>query len=1061
MEKIYAKFPAQPKPASKPAAAAAEVATEVVPFAKRPSVGTWLSPAPKKLGGEQKAPETAPKLPEKTSEPEAAKPLKETPAAPVVQLLPFRDYYEAQVRSLPGMEAPASSETKTTLFQHKPSVATWLNAVPLRKAAPVPPSILDRSRSRIVAMEKEEIVDAVVKEMKQKEQEFASELHKKDEEIARLKALLSNKGTASATWHRAQPYQRCAAWDGGCRISTSRQPVADGDSRAVPGGAPERFQTSPALASCEKWEELVGKILASQDEGKVTDCDREERVLHTAWESAKEIAASPLHMARSAPWDYLRPNVSHEDFLENLLSSKCCEDSVVDSTFLSGAAENAQFIQRYLPGVVNGHPWDGHPTNAISWEFCWPEFVDEPVPFLELARAQIGDDPQQNARVERKVEDDEDEDFEFSSRELQPVTTKAGGRLWSITFAAPGGSVKGLRAAYPYQLLVRFDAGRQVLIYEAFDYLPRTPTHFEMDAKDKDPVTPVELRKIEEIIKRGQRSVLSILGSVPEAPSATAHSERCQEHGIKKLYPLAEWLRFKKSKVRRIRFPLSAICGARLVVLEANRPNGNLPPARGCFPISSLGRRGMDSYKNWRALPGTSAACGSELEPLGLLVLELTQLGMHSGADFAEMPVWATHKDRRLRKACPDWTPESSFSQGKRHYILGDASEIIELGKALATASPALARLLRMSLPDEEILEPAPKIPAHVEECVRRMKNTLASDLLQLSPSRTTSSLSLGSLAARKLASEVKVMKVGVPAKQALPFSSTDEVDSFLRRAGVKKPEEVNLCLKAGMLNGHIPIPQELLEAKSARPFLKQLLYRGKCHGCNKTLACTVRQALSQPSVGYDYGDGGEGGAVMCKGRGGCGEGNYISQLCEGHPSFNCGKFHNHCEECPNFGTCIGDYREEHCHRCGEHFFAGNSGMPCPCRGKDINDFGHGGYDYDSFGSCDSDDSSCASWVPSDDETSPSIPPAGCWDGHLCGVTAASQQQELMKQALKQKPELVQVGADGTDGMPLSKLATLLDQLRPFAPVPPCPDFDAVGEEEEEEEMFEEDPPLG
>lgn len=388
-------------------------------------------------------------------------------------------------------------------------------------------------------------------------------------------------------------------------------------------------------------EELVGKMIASRDEDKLSDCEREERVLYTAWESAKEIAALPLHMARSAPWDYLRPNVGHKDFLENLLSSKCCDDSVVDSTFLSGAAENAQFIQRYLPGVVNGHPWDGHPTNAISWDLCWPEFADEPVPFLELARAQIGDDPQQNAKVERKIEDDEDEDFEgfqFSGRELQPVTTKAGGRLWSITFAAPGGSVKGLRAAYPYQLLVRFDAGRQVLIYEAFDYLPCTPTVFEMDAKDKDPVTPAELRKIEEIIKRNQRSISTILGSVPEeAPSATAHSERCQEHGIKKLYPLAEWIRFKKSKVRRIRFPLSAICGARLVVLEANRPNGNLPPARGSFPSNSLGRKGADSYKNWRALPGTSAACGSELEPLGLLVLELTQLGTHSGADFAEM----------------------------------------------------------------------------------------------------------------------------------------------------------------------------------------------------------------------------------------------------------------------------------------------------------------------------------------------------------------------------------------------------------------------------------------
>jgi len=90
-------------------------------------------------------------------------------------------------------------------FQHRPSVATWIMPVPFRQAAaaaPVAPSILDRSRSRIVAMEKEEIVDAVVKEMKQKEEaykgqiqkkeeEFACELKRKEEEIERLKALLS------------------------------------------------------------------------------------------------------------------------------------------------------------------------------------------------------------------------------------------------------------------------------------------------------------------------------------------------------------------------------------------------------------------------------------------------------------------------------------------------------------------------------------------------------------------------------------------------------------------------------------------------------------------------------------------------------------------------------------------------------------------------------------------------------------------------------------------------------------------------------------------------------
>ena len=81
--------------------------------------------------------------------------------------------------------------------------------------------------------------------------------------------------------------------------------------------------------------------------------------------------------------------------------------------------------------------------------------------------------------------------------------------------------------------------------------------------------------------------------------------------------------------------------------------------------------------------------------------------------------------------------------------------------------------------------------------------------------------------------------------------------------------------------------------------------------------------------------------------------------------------------------------------------------------------------------------------------------PRGCWDGHLRAVAASSQQQELMKEVLTVKPELAQPGADGVGAMSLSKLAELLDQLRPLQ------HFSAGGEglnaEGEEEECCEED----
>ncbi|CAK9023601.1 unnamed protein product [Durusdinium trenchii] len=230
LENLYAKFPGQPKPVAKPAAESSQAS---VPFAMRPSVGTWLNKAPMKeaLPVSKPAAESSQasvpfamrpsvgtwlnKAPKKGS----VEPVSTSKPSPSIDA-PFRDYYAAHVHSPPDLQAlykkfpaapkpastspvpvPASVPVPPTMFQHKPSVATWLSPVIPKANAAAAPSILERSRSRIVAMGKEELVEAVVKEIKQKEeafvceikkkeQEFASELHKKDEEIARLKALL-------------------------------------------------------------------------------------------------------------------------------------------------------------------------------------------------------------------------------------------------------------------------------------------------------------------------------------------------------------------------------------------------------------------------------------------------------------------------------------------------------------------------------------------------------------------------------------------------------------------------------------------------------------------------------------------------------------------------------------------------------------------------------------------------------------------------------------------------------------------------------------------------------
>merc|ERR1712027_154900 len=108
---------------------------------------------------------------------------------------------------------------------------------------------------------------------------------------------------------------------------------------------------------------------------------------------------------------------------------------------------------------------------------------------------------------------------------------------------------------------------------------------------------------------------------------------------------------------------------------------------------------------------------------------------------------------------------------------------------------------------------------------------------------------------------------------------SAQAVNKLFRDAG-EDPKQINKCLKAGVLNGHVPLTEE------GKLNLDQVLHKGRCDSCREELTCTIRDALYQREyAGLDYEDGGEYAAV------------------------DCGKYHNHCGRCPNFGHCIGDYR--------------------------------------------------------------------------------------------------------------------------------------------------------
>jgi hypothetical protein len=57
----------------------------------------------------------------------------------------------------------------------------------------------------------------------------------------------------------------------------------------------------------------------------------------------------------------------------------------------------------------------------------------------------------------------------------------------------------------------------------------------------------------------------------------------------------------------------------------------------------------------------------------------------------------------------------------------------------------------------------------------------------------------------------------------------------------------------------------------------------------------------------------------------------YLSGLCEGRGQLTL-RGHNHCRKCPDFGSCIGDFREVHCDNCHGHYFGGRyEAYYCDC----------------------------------------------------------------------------------------------------------------------------------
>jgi len=132
------------------------------------------------------------------------------------------------------------------------------------------------------------------------------------------------------------------------------------------------------------------------------------------------------------------------------------------------------------------------------------------------------------------------------------------------------------------------------------------------------------------------------------------------------------------------------------------------------------------------------------------------------------------------------------------------------------------------------------------------------------------------------------------------------------------------------------------INPKKGKAELKRICFRGKCPECESELTATVQDLLEQEDYGCDYEMGSEGGAlkctnccVKCQGYSKAKmkkckhdpdgfQGWYVTGMCHGEFGMNCGKFVNHCTECPGLGDCVDD--KCHCNKCGKHCYGGCGG---------------------------------------------------------------------------------------------------------------------------------------
>lgn len=513
-----------------------------------------------------------------------------------------------------------------------------------------------------------------------------------------------------------------------------------------------------------------------------------------------------------------------------------------------------------------------------------------------------------------------------------------------------------MHAGYPMQFLIRIDPHRKRLVYDCYEAVVRP---VNPDTADTLP-TQRDVRAFRDIISimvpRGAsyysaeeedddeeflNEPVVIRGHSPDSPSYAAAKR-------------AEFLKaslgtFLSARQFRIAVPLECVVGVRL----------HAPPAKEDVD--------GDSDMNPDHTEDSSPLRAALILELGAPITT-SESQKHA---FAVRTVFSKLRNhQKFTQLDTDWTPGHGVERSSRHYIFGEVEELRRVAAFMAASSPRIAAMLDPALGAHETTtntligsDRRPPIdityhgaPAFLAATVPELQGQLvassaANNSLQAIAAAAAVKAGIVSDSAAALAMPGQVTALLKPAEDRIKKEeqarlelegqsvrrTKEEIYECMRNfAGISDPEShgYGFCLKSAWLQGFVPLPTSVAEMR------EDMFFNMGCNNCGRNVGCTQYDALMQPDCGgFDYCDDNQEGALQCRNaydedededeEGGCGHGMYLSCLCSGRRQGRSGKFFNHCTECPDFGTCMDDYRMGHCQNCGAHYFRGNSGFPC------------------------------------------------------------------------------------------------------------------------------------